>query len=238
MPTKIKYYKWLCEYCTAMCETAVQCYVHEREMHVAERKTATTGDSDLHALEQICDRITSDSAANNNADLLMQYERVCLAILEKVNGTLKAAKEVETEMLEQSSSLKTTEIKTSTRSEDETHAVLLSSVEMTSIEDAIDKVSSNHKLADTAQPMKCPQCKFITSKADSLKKHIGKRHAPPKQGWPTFMCETCAKIFLSAADLRRHELWHSDVRPYACTQCESRFKRADQLKLHARNVHL
>lgn len=74
MPTKFTLYKWLCDECPQLYDTEPECHVHARKIH----KHST---SDLHALEQICTRIDATSCSWHE---LVEYERVCNAVLERV----------------------------------------------------------------------------------------------------------------------------------------------------------
>ncbi|XP_064638412.1 zinc finger protein 658B-like [Lineus longissimus] len=50
-------------------------------------------------------------------------------------------------------------------------------------------------------------------------------------------CAFCPKAFPASRDLRRHILVHTGERPYKCDQCDRRFARRDNMRLHIRNVH-
>ena len=45
-------------------------------------------------------------------------------------------------------------------------------------------------------------------------------------------CSNCDKKFTTAYDLTRHQIMHSDERPFSCSICYKRFKRADALRQH------
>lgn len=50
-------------------------------------------------------------------------------------------------------------------------------------------------------------------------------------------CTTCGKKFQDKHKLRRHELTHTNERPFACCKCQKRFRRSDTVKTHIRNCH-
>ncbi|CAM6002236.1 unnamed protein product [Sphagnum balticum] len=80
MPTKFTLHKWLCDECPQLYDTEPDCHVHARQVH----KHST---SDLHALEQICARIDATSC---NAHELVEYERVCNAVVKRVDAIKNA----------------------------------------------------------------------------------------------------------------------------------------------------
>ncbi|KIX94601.1 uncharacterized protein Z520_09647 [Fonsecaea multimorphosa CBS 102226] len=51
-------------------------------------------------------------------------------------------------------------------------------------------------------------------------------HLPPN------VCPTCSKSYKRPEHLRRHQISHSDERPYVCVLCRSTFQRSDVLKRH------
>ncbi|GFR92574.1 zinc finger protein 184 [Elysia marginata] len=50
-------------------------------------------------------------------------------------------------------------------------------------------------------------------------------------------CPTCGKICKGNYQLRRHQLSHSEYRPYQCSQCDKGFKQKAHLKGHIKSVH-
>ncbi|CAM6002242.1 unnamed protein product [Sphagnum balticum] len=72
MPTKILLCKWLCDSCSDLFDAETDCHVHERSAHKRP---------DIDVLEQMCTRLDE---ANDNYELLDEYERVCNAMLDKV----------------------------------------------------------------------------------------------------------------------------------------------------------
>ncbi|KAM6973044.1 uncharacterized protein FYW47_003142 [Aplochiton taeniatus] len=53
---------------------------------------------------------------------------------------------------------------------------------------------------------------------------------PPKK----HQCYFCLKEFPSASKLQRHNLVHTDLRPYLCLTCGKTFRQAPHLKVHER----
>lgn len=45
-------------------------------------------------------------------------------------------------------------------------------------------------------------------------------------------CPDCDKVFRRRLHMTRHQLIHSDVRPFGCTICDKRFRREDHLRNH------
>ena len=48
-------------------------------------------------------------------------------------------------------------------------------------------------------------------------------------------CQKCSKTFTRAAHLRRHEMTHSEIKPFECKTCNKRFTRVDHLNIHMAN---
>jgi len=52
-----------------------------------------------------------------------------------------------------------------------------------------------------------------------------------------YVCPNCHKAFSKAAQLRRHELIHLQIKPFKCSRCPKTFSRKDHLTLHTK-THL
>lgn len=51
------------------------------------------------------------------------------------------------------------------------------------------------------------------------------------------ICETCNKEFASPYNLRRHQLTHTDEKPYQCEVCNRQFKEKSSLTKHIKRKH-
>lgn len=60
---------------------------------------------------------------------------------------------------------------------------------------------------------------------------------PPENQLKRFKCRHCDRRFRRGEHRTRHELSHSNERPYACIYCTARFVRRDLLLRHYRTVH-
>lgn len=69
------------------------------------------------------------------------------------------------------------------------------------------------------------------SREDTLLAHIRSVHC----GETT--CNICSKVMSSEQALQRHQLTHTDDRPFFCALCSKSFKREDTLHHHERTVH-
>lgn len=88
------------------------------------------------------------------------------------------------------------------------------------------------------------QCRFcdvtFPTKGD-LRKHLlncEKKEAKVKAKEVTLhICETCNKEFASPYNLRRHQLTHTDEKPYQCDVCNRQFKEKSSLTKHIKRKH-
>lgn len=69
MPTKFTFHKWLCDACALLCDTELECHVHERDAHKQDELKIQ--------LEQIFTRIDCEQSV----EVLADYERLCHSIL-------------------------------------------------------------------------------------------------------------------------------------------------------------
>lgn len=88
------------------------------------------------------------------------------------------------------------------------------------------------------------QCRFcdvtFPTKGD-LRKHLlncEKKEAKVKAKEVTLhICEICNKEFASPYNLRRHQLTHTDEKPYQCDVCNRQFKEKSSLTKHIKRKH-
>jgi KRAB domain-containing zinc finger protein len=53
----------------------------------------------------------------------------------------------------------------------------------------------------------------------------------------TYTCSHCGKILSSKGNLKKHEVIHSDVKPWQCKECGANYNRARDLKTHQMQKH-
>ena len=91
--------------------------------------------------------------------------------------------------------------------------------------------------------IQCKYCEEIFSSKIELRKHLvtcEKKECKPKEPSQVALhvCNICNKDFASPYNVRRHQLTHSDDRPYGCEYCSKSFKEKSSLSKHVKRVHL
>ena len=91
--------------------------------------------------------------------------------------------------------------------------------------------------------IQCKYCEEIFPSKIELRKHLvtcEKKECKPKEPSQVALhvCNICNKDFASPYNVRRHQLTHSDERPYACQYCNKAFKEKSSLTKHVKRVHL
>ncbi|XP_058449880.1 zinc finger protein 883-like [Malaya genurostris] len=95
---------------------------------------------------------------------------------------------------------------------------------------------ANHKIKLSEQKESviiCEICGHKFSHKGKLNDHIQRVHL--KIGIPK--CDICSKTFTTRSSLERHMISHSDVKPYACDQCDQSYRRLLLLRQHKSLVH-
>lgn len=77
----------------------------------------------------------------------------------------------------------------------------------------------------------CQRC-FKNNKLLNLH-HVSVHSITPN----SFKCCKCGRIFKKAASLKRHELVHSNLRNFSCSECETYFKHKSSYMKHKATVH-
>ena len=87
-------------------------------------------------------------------------------------------------------------------------------------------LESHIRMHTNDRRFKCSECdktyKYDAQLRIHHRLHTGQR----------FYCEVCKKPFIDKADLKRHLISHSDLRPYKCDTCGAAFKRKGVLNAH------
>lgn len=90
----------------------------------------------------------------------------------------------------------------------------------------------------------CKYCELIFGKRSDLKHHLFTCEKKPDRlergdlmTTSIFVCETCGKEFTRLYDFKRHQLSHTDEKPYHCPQCGKSFKERSSLNKHVKRMH-
>uniref|UniRef100_A0A8C0PF56 Zinc finger protein n=1 Tax=Canis lupus familiaris TaxID=9615 RepID=A0A8C0PF56_CANLF len=90
--------------------------------------------------------------------------------------------------------------------------------------DALRRHQENVHAGDPKKKLICSVCNKKCSSPSSLQEH--------RKIHEIFDCQECMKKFISANQLKRHMITHSEKRPYNCEICNKSFKRLDQVGAH------
>ncbi|KAF7263677.1 uncharacterized protein LOC143205144 isoform X1 [Rhynchophorus ferrugineus] len=132
-------------------------------------------------------------------------------------------------------------------------SIAVTTQESTTHEDADqteDKVTGSNTNYDSSEGShKCTRCDFEASTASALTNHLTISHTtvsneaemevaennnPPadRVHRKMFECDVCNMKFSNGANMRRHKMRHTGVKPYECRVCQKRFFRKDHLAEH------
>uniref|UniRef100_A0A9L0J1Q2 Zinc finger protein n=1 Tax=Equus asinus TaxID=9793 RepID=A0A9L0J1Q2_EQUAS len=90
--------------------------------------------------------------------------------------------------------------------------------------DALRRHQENVHTGDPKKKLICSVCNKKCSSASSLQEH--------RKIHEIFDYQECMKKFISANQLKRHMITHSEKRPYNCEICNKSFTRLDQVGAH------
>ncbi|XP_050300304.1 zinc finger protein ztf-16-like isoform X2 [Anthonomus grandis grandis] len=117
-------------------------------------------------------------------------------------------------------------------------------------DDVEDRVTGSIPPFESTESVhKCTRCDFEGSTASSLTNHITISHPPATNETEMevaennnppadrvhrkmFECDVCNMKFSNGANMRRHKMRHTGVKPYECRVCQKRFFRKDHLAEH------
>lgn len=93
--------------------------------------------------------------------------------------------------------------------------------------------------------LRCSRCDFETSNRITFVTHLGEctsdnavdvgdggDTSPDRHNRKMFECDVCNMKFSNGANMRRHKMRHTGVKPYECRVCQKRFFRKDHLAEH------
>lgn len=90
-------------------------------------------------------------------------------------------------------------------------------------------------------PLTCDLCGFTTANRHYMVSHMNHRHLPrknKKDEVKNYVCQICAKTFMTKAVLRNHELIHLPEKMYKCSQCDKAFAQLGGLRAHFTLKHI
>lgn len=107
----------------------------------------------------------------------------------------------------------------------------------------VKKVCGPNKQEKQASTIfQCKFCEVVFPSKVELRKHstiCEKKESKAKPNQVALhVCNICNKDFASPYNVRRHQLTHSDDRPFVCEYCSKSFKEKSSLTKHIKRVHL
>ncbi|OZC09976.1 zinc finger, C2H2 type [Onchocerca flexuosa] len=76
----------------------------------------------------------------------------------------------------------------------------------------------------------CPHCNFETCMSQHMKSHLD---AHERHQGQMYQCDICHMQFSQKANMHRHRMRHTGVKPYQCRYCLKKFFRKDQMQEHS-----
>uniref|UniRef100_A0A8R1HJA3 C2H2-type domain-containing protein n=1 Tax=Caenorhabditis japonica TaxID=281687 RepID=A0A8R1HJA3_CAEJA len=105
---------------------------------------------------------------------------------------------------------------------------ILDRISITEITNTLIKKESGSKGQKTVHI--CPHCNFTTFMSQHMKSHL---EAHERHQGQMYQCDICKMQFSQKANMHRHRMRHSGVKPYECRFCKKRFFRKDQMQEHS-----
>ncbi|VDK44600.1 unnamed protein product [Anisakis simplex] len=91
--------------------------------------------------------------------------------------------------------------------------------------------TNNHNGSNSNKTVhSCPHCNFTTFMSQHMKSHL---EAHERHQGQMYQCDICHMQFSQKANMHRHRMRHSGVKPYQCRYCLKKFFRKDQMQEHS-----
>jgi uncharacterized Zn-finger protein len=213
---------------------------------------------DLNLLDQIWNRIEH---ATNSDDQLLQYERMCRAIIAKLKA--KSANPIAVEQTPQTETPSTRSVQSPTQTPTDiqllthNHSIRAFTESQALVENCdkeikiatstekeglyacndCDKVYKNrcslndHRRLHDGTAFKCDECAYIFNTRQALDRHVRAVHTNDRP----FACDSCMSKFALHASLSHHKrIVHEQVRNFECDYCQRRFNSSSTLRAHRR----
>jgi transcription elongation factor Elf1 len=106
---------------------------------------------------------------------------------------------------------------------------------MFKISEKSSKIKIERAEDENKKKFTCPLCsrsKLSTSLEAFNESHVCPKNPNKKRGKKVYVCSICEKSCRDVVDWRRHELTHSNERPFACEMCGKTYKAERLLKDH------
>ena len=91
--------------------------------------------------------------------------------------------------------------------------------------------------------VQCKHCEVAFTKKSELKAHLLDCEKRPDSNnkelltTVVYVCDQCGKSFNRIYDYKRHQLTHSEEKPYGCPQCGKSFRERASLNKHVKRMH-
>ncbi|KAI1725724.1 asparagine-rich zinc finger protein AZF1 [Ditylenchus destructor] len=205
---------------------------HEKDVRLEEVTQVSHSKSERNNMEGL-----NDSSAFDNVTLLANFNRLLAASAAATRFI--STKEIPKSTLVMQNGLSSVPIKEEIVSHDLTVDVASLQIPKSEVPSEISPMKIQTPQATTKNGRSpkgektihsCPHCNFTTYMSQHMKSHL---EAHERHQGQMYQCDICQMQFSQKANMHRHRMRHSGLKPYKCRFCSKDFFRKDQMQEHS-----